>query len=250
MTEALRRAWAWAPLLMLGLAWEGVSHAGIVSAYALPPLSSVLSAWWALLIDPTFWPHVLASLSRSVSGLGLALVFGIALGVALAWWRWVDALLGPVVQLFYPLPKSALIPLTIIWFGIGDRSKVFLIFLGCLLPIATATYNGVRGVDRNLLWSASSLGAGRWSVILDVGVMGAVPDMLAGIRTALALSFVLLVSSELLISNEGLGFLIRSYGDGSQYPQMFACSLTVMAMGFMADQGFRRLAAHLLRWRG
>ncbi|MGX9963510.1 ABC transporter permease [Roseomonas sp. F4] len=250
MGSIARTAWTYTPLLLLGLLWEGISRAGVVSAYALPPLTTVLAAWWALLVDPTFYPHVLASLNRSISGLALALVLGVALGVSLAWWRGVNAVLGPIVQMFYPLPKSALIPLTIIWFGIGDRSKIFLISLGCLLPIATATFNGVRGIDRNLIWSAASLGAGRWAMIRDVAFMGAVPDILAGLRTAIALSFVLLVSSELLISNEGLGFLIRTYGDGSQYPQMFACSMTVMAIGFAADQGFRRISAHLLRWRG
>ncbi len=250
MASALRPVWLYTPLLLLALLWEGISRAGVVSAYALPPLTNVLAAWWSLLVDPSFWPHVFASLGRGAAGLAIALVVGVVLGVSLAWSRAVNMLLGPVVQMFYPLPKSALIPLTIIWFGIGDESKIFLIFLGCLLPIATATYNGVRGVDRNLLWSAASLGAGRWSLIRDVAFMGAVPDILAGLRTALAMTFVLLVSSELLISNEGLGFLIRSYGDGSQYPQMFACSMTVMAMGFAADQAFRRLAAWLLRWRG
>jgi ABC-type nitrate/sulfonate/bicarbonate transport system permease component len=250
MPSALRPVVTYLPLLLLALLWEGISRSGVVSAYALPPLSGVLVAWWELLTDGSFYTHVFASLGRGAAGLALALVLGVALGVSLAWWRWLNALLGPVVQMFYPLPKSALIPLTIIWFGIGDASKVFLIFLGCLLPIATATFNGVRGVDRNLFWSAASLGAGRWSLLRDVAFMGAVPDLLAGLRTALALSFVLLVSSELLISNEGLGFLIRTYGDGSQYPQMFASSMTVMAIGFAADQGFRRLSAWLLRWRG
>lgn len=249
MPSALRLGWTYTPLLLLALLWEGISRGGLVSAYALPPFSNVLAAWWALLVDPTFYPHVFASLGRASAGLVIALVVGIGLGVTLAWSRLANALLGPIVQLFYPLPKSALIPLTIIWFGIGDESKVFLIFLGCLLPITTATFNGVRGVDRNLLWSASSLGASRWALIRDVAFMGAVPDMLAGLRTALAMAFVLLVSSELLISNEGLGFLIRSYGDGSQYPEMFACSMTVMAIGFTADRLFQRIAAHLLRWR-
>ncbi|MCC7275963.1 MAG: ABC transporter permease subunit, partial [Alphaproteobacteria bacterium] len=122
-------------------------------------------------------------------------------------------------------------------------------FLGCLLPIVISTYNGVRGVDRGLLWSAASLGAGRWTIMRDVAFMGAVPDILAGARAALALCFVLLISSELLISSGGLGYLIRLLGDGSQYPAMFAVILTVVALGFTADRSFQMLSRRILRWR-
>lgn len=241
--------WDYTPLLMLALAWEITSRSGAISTYALPALSTVLSAWWTLLFDPDYYYNVSASLARGAVGLSAAVAIGITLGTALATFKWVNLTIGPIVQLFYPMPKTALIPLTIIWFGIGSGSKVFLIFLGCLLPMTTATFNGVKGVERMMLWSAASLGASRWKQLWDISFRGAVPDILAGGRTALALAFVLLVTSELLMSNEGVGYLIRLYGDGSQYPQMFACSLTVMALGFTADVVYRAFTRRLLRWR-
>jgi ABC-type nitrate/sulfonate/bicarbonate transport system permease component len=249
MPRYLVTAWSYVPLLILALAWEAISRSGLVSQYALPALTRVLSAWWGLLADPDYYFNIAASLSRGAAGLGMALIVGTTLGTAMASSRWTRLMIGPIVQLFYPMPKSALIPLTIIWFGIGSTSKIFLIFLACLLPITTATFNGVRGVDRTLLWSAASLGASRWSQIRDVAFMAAVPDILAGVQTAIALAFVLLVTSELMMSNEGLGFLIRLYGDGSQYPQMFAVSLTVMVLGFSANRGFRSFSDWVLRWR-
>ena len=249
MPSALRKIWTYVPLLLLACAWEAISRSGMVSVYALPPLTTVLMAWWGLLNDPSFYVHVGASLWRGAVGLVLALVVGVALGTSLAWSRAVQASLGPIVQIFYPMPKAALIPLTILWFGIGDASKVFLVFLGCLLPITTSTFNGVRGVRRTLLWSAASLGASSMLQKSEIALMAAVPDLLAGFRTALALAFVLLVASELLMSNEGFGYLIRLYGDSSQYPLMFATSLTVMVLGFTADQMFQRWTARVLRWR-
>jgi NitT/TauT family transport system permease protein len=253
MVPAMRKFSAgifrYVPLLLLAVAWELLSRCGVVSSYALPPLTTILVAWAQLLGDPDYFWNVGASLARASIGLGLAVGFGIVLGTAMASLRWMNILVSPIVELFYPMPKTALIPLTIIWFGIGDGSKVFLIFIGCLLPIAVATFNGVRGVERTLMWSAASLGAPRWKIIRDVAFRGAVPDVLAGGRTALALAFVLLVSSELLMSNEGLGYLIRIFGDGSQYPKMFACSLSVMLFGFMADQAYQTLSRSLLRWR-
>ena len=249
MPRVLVAAWSYVPLLILAAAWELTSRSGIVSQYALPALTTVVAAWWGLLHDPDYYFNMFASLARGAAGLGLALAVGMTLGTAMAWSRWTRLLVAPIVQLFYPMPKSALIPLTIIWFGIGSSSKIFLIFLACLLPIITATFNGVKGVEKTLLWSAASLGASRWSQIRDVSFMAAVPDILAGVQTAIALAFVLLVTSELMMSNEGLGFLIRLYGDGSQYPQMFAVSLTVMILGFSANRGFRAFSDWVLRWR-
>lgn len=246
----LEVAWRYTPLALVALTWEAVSQAGIVSPYALPPFSEVLTAWWNLLQSPSYYYNVGMSLWRGAVGFGAALLAGLSLGVLMAWFRWADNAVGPVVQIFYPMPKTALIPLTILWFGIGHMSKIFLIFLGCLLPILLSTYNGVRGADRTLLWSAYSLGAGRTTVMWDVGLRSAVPDILAGLRTALALAFVLLISSELVIANEGLGYLIRLMGDGSLYPEMFAVIFTVMLLGFTADRAFLAFTRWMLRWRG
>lgn len=243
-------AWRYTPLVLLALVWEAFSRAGLVSAYALPPFSEVVLAWWKLLHTPSYYSNTGMSLWRGAVGFGSAIVCGLTLGVLMAWFRWANLLVGPIVQIFYPMPKTALIPLTILWFGIGHMSKIFLIFLGCLLPILLSTYNGVRGADRTLLWSAYSLGAGRTGVMWDVGLRSAVPDILAGVRTALALGFVLLISSELVIANEGLGYMIRLMGDGSLYPEMFAVIFTVMLLGFTADRAFLAFTRWMLRWRG
>jgi len=239
----------YSPLLILALLWEFCSRTGIVSEYALPPLSEILGSFRWLVLETPFFMHAGMSLARAGSGLLLAIVFGMSMGTLMASFRVVNATVGPIVQTLYPMPKSALIPLTIMWFGLGHSSKVFLIFLGCLLPIIIATYNGVKGVDRVLLWSGASLGANRFNRIVDISFMGALPAIMAGLRTSLALAFVLLVSSELVMSNEGLGFLIRMLGDGGLYPAMFAVILTVVAMGFVSDRLIQLLTAWVLRWR-
>lgn len=240
----------YAPLLILAAAWELVSRQGLISAYALPPLSTVLGAELQLLQDPDYYRNGLMSLSRAFTGLGLAVVIGIVIGTLMASIRVVEVVVGPIIQLFYPMPKSALIPVTILWFGLGNPSKIFLIFIGCLLPVTLSTFNGVRGVDRVMLWSAASLGASRVQVMRDVAFAGAIPAILAGSRTALALAFTLLVSAELVIANDGFGYLIRVYGDSSQYPKMFAVILSVVTLGFCADRLYQVLNRRLLRWRG
>ena len=154
----------------------------------------------------------------------------------MATWRPLDLMAGPLVELFYPMPKSALIPVTALWLGFGDGSKILLIFLGCMLPVTLGGYNGARGADRVLLWSARSMGASRLRTLLDVVLPSALPELANGVRTALALSFILLVSSELIAARQGLGFLIGSLGADGSYEAMFAVVLTVAALGFLADR--------------
>src|SRR5262245_34997635 len=130
------------PLVLLALIWEIAPRVGLVSALALPPLSAVLGAWVDLIRDGELISNGASSLYRAGAGLALAIVAGTALGVFMAWWRPVNALLSPLVELFYPMPKSALIPVTVLWLGFGDCSKILLIFLGCRLPVTLGAFNG------------------------------------------------------------------------------------------------------------
>jgi NitT/TauT family transport system permease protein len=134
------KAWLirWSPLALLALAWEAAPRLGLVSAQSLPPLSLVLAALWQLTKDGDLASNGLQSLWRLASGLGLAVLIGVPLGAAMAMWRPVRIVVSPVARALYPLPKSALIPVLLLWLGLGNSSKITLIFLGCLLPAAGA----------------------------------------------------------------------------------------------------------------
>jgi NitT/TauT family transport system permease protein len=147
------------------------------------------------------------------------------------------------------MPKSALIPLTIMWIGIGDPSKATLIFIGCLLPIVMSAFNAARGVDDVLLWSARGMGATEREVLWEVVVPASLPEILSGIRISLALSFILMVAGELIIGNDGIGYLISLLGEAGDYAGMFAGVITISAVGFMADRGYVALTRRLLIWR-
>jgi NitT/TauT family transport system permease protein len=235
-------------LLLLGL-WEAVSRLGLVSTQMLPPFSDVVTAFVGLVGDGDLQVNAIASLRRAALGFVLAVAVGTALGAGMALLPRFRLVVNPLVQIFYPLPKSALIPLVLIWFGLGDSSKTFLIFLGCLLPIILGTYNGLTGIDPLLVWSARSLGARPAAIVAGVMLPAAMPQILTGLRTAVAFAFLLMVTSELLIARDGLGYLIGRLGDSGVYPAMFAVILTVTVLGFAADRGFMMLTNHLLRWR-
>ena len=237
------------PLLLLALAWEAAARLNVVDTLALPPLSKVAVAWVDLMRDGELIDNGVSSLYRALMGLLLAVVVGGGLGLCMARWRLFDVFVNPLVELFYPLPKSALIPVTVLWLGFGDGSKILLIFLGCMIPVTIGAYNGARGSDHALVWSARSMGAGRLRMMWDVVLPSALPELLNGIRTALALAFILLVSSELIVSQKGFGYLIGYLGSTGAYEGMCAVVLTVAFLGFAADRLYQLLMQWLLQWR-
>src|SRR5262245_18156370 len=164
----MKTLWRYLPLLLLAILWEGMARLELVSPLALPPLSAVIASWFELIRSGELITNGASSLYRAAVGLALSIVVGTMLGIVMAWWRPVNALLSPIVEVFYPMPKSALIPVTVLWLGFGDGSKILLIFLGCMLPITIGAFNGARSSDQALVWSARSMGAGRLRVLRDV----------------------------------------------------------------------------------
>jgi NitT/TauT family transport system permease protein len=249
MQTVMQASFRYLPLVLLAVAWEAIARLNLVDSSALPPLSKVGLAWIDLMQGGELVNNGAASLYRGSVGLLLAVLGGGGLGLCMARWRLLDVFVNPLVELFYPLPKSALIPVTVLWLGFGDGSKILLIFLGCMIPVTIGAYNGARGSDHALVWSARSMGANRLRMMWDVVVPSALPELLNGIRTALALAFILLVSSELIVSQQGFGYLIGYLGSTGSYEGMYAVVLTVAFLGFAADRIYQLFIQWLLRWR-
>jgi ABC-type nitrate/sulfonate/bicarbonate transport system permease component len=239
----------YSPLLLLAIAWELAARLELVSSSALPPLSDVVMAWIDMIKDGELIGNGASSLYRAGAGLALSIAIGSVLGIVMAWWKPANVLLAPLVEIFYPLPKSALIPVTVIWLGFGDGSKILLIFLGCMLPVTVGAFNGARSSEQVLVWSARSMGANKLRMLWDVVVPSAMPELLNGIRTALALSFILLVSSELIVAQKGFGYLIGNLGAIGSYDAMYAVVLTVAFLGFAADRIYLLILKRTLAWR-
>src|SRR6185437_8403293 len=135
------------------LAWEVVTRTGLVPESLLPPLDKVGEAWYGLAAGGDLWVNGVSSISRGAAGLAMAIVLGSLVGVLIAWYQPVRVVVNPIVQFFYPMPKSALIPVMVLWLGFGDMSKVVLIFVGAMLPVTLSAFNGARGTDQVLIWS-------------------------------------------------------------------------------------------------
>jgi len=229
--------------------WQLVSSAGLINPEILPPLGAVLTAWFTIILSGELLYQAAFSLLNLGVGFVLGTGVGVLVGLLMAWYPVVNATAGTIIQMTFPIPRSALIPVMILWFGLGAGSKIAAIFSGCLLPVVLSTYNGARGVEETLTWSALSLGATRRQILWEIVLPAAIPDILTGIRGALATAFILMVTSEFLIGQRGLGYLIGFYGDSGLYPPMFAVVFTVAAMGFVADRLFLYIMQRWLRWR-
>lgn len=248
MTAVRQTLWKYTPLFLLAAAWEISTQANIVAPNVLPTLSSVLVTFFAMLKGDLGY-HTMLSLARGAAGLGAAIVVGVSVGILMAWYRPFRRVFKPFIQLFYPLPKSAMIPVAIIWLGLGSVSKIALIFIGSLLPVVVSAYNAARSVDHLLIWSARSAGAREPAILWEIVLPAASGEILNGIRIALGLSFILIVSGEFVFANDGIGFLISFLGEIGNYRGMFAAVLAISLVGFVADRAMVLIGRRLLAWQ-
>jgi ABC-type nitrate/sulfonate/bicarbonate transport system permease component len=199
-------------------------------------------------VSGELWPHVTASLARAIPGFLLGSLLGVALGLLAGVARGLDQLLSPVVFLTYPVPKVVMLPVLMLWFGIGDASKVLVIALACFYPTFINAYAGARGTPTRLVWSALNMGAGRGRIFWRVVVPGALPMIFAGLRVSLALSFILLFSTEMIAARSGLGFLIRQAEAGLRFDLMYVAIVATAILGYASDRVLAVARRHVLSW--
>lgn len=238
---------AWISPLLLLIVWEMAVRLNFVDGEFLPPPSQILAATRDFGHDELL-PELVATLFRIAIGLGLAAVIGVLLGSWMALDKRVDAFFYPILGSTYAIPKSAFIPLFILWFGLGFWPIVLVIFIACILPIVVYTYHGVLEVPKLRIWSAESFGVSRADLFWSVQIPAAMPQILIGIRIAIGFAFTVAISAEMIVSTTGLGKLIFSYGEGGVYAAMFAVIAVLLATAFVADLLFQRFANHHLRW--
>ena len=234
------------PLLIVFATWQLASQTGALPKSLMPSFVDVMKALADLVRNgEIFYPHTAVSLMRAGLGFAVAVVVGTSLGILMARIRRVQLAIEPILMLIYPVPKPALIPLFMIWLGIGDFSKIAVIALACLVPIVVSSFNGARSVDPMLTWSALARGTSQRQLLWRVVLPSALPQIAAGVRTAIAIAIIVLVSSEFIASEAGLGFLIFSYGGVGAEEAMLAVVLYLAVLGYLLD---RLYVLALRRW--
>jgi ABC-type nitrate/sulfonate/bicarbonate transport system permease component len=251
-----RRLLQLAPLVAVALLWEALVAAGVIPGNRLPPPTRVAAGFLQLLtrgLPPgtSLLGHCAASLRRVAGGVGAATAVAIPLGLLLGRAPRLRDVANPFVELVRPIPPLAWVPLAILWFGIGDLSAVFIIFLGAFFPILLNTVGGVLGIERALVEAAVLLGASRRDLFLKVLAPGATPAIVTGVRVAAGVGWMTLVAAEFtgVKSGYGLGYMIMTARDIQRADLIVAGMLVIGLIGFLMDALIRLVERRLLRWR-
>lgn len=247
---ALRRPWA-APLmfvLVVGF-WQACSSAGLVSPIFLPSPVAIGRALVDLWTSGEMAEHMGISLFRILTGWILGTIAGLAFGVAVGIFNIARAAGLPLVSALFPIPKIALLPLLILWLGIGEISKVATIGLGVFFPTVIAAYAAVDSVPRNLIRMAQSFGLPPRAILTSVILPGALPGILSGFRITASIALMLVVSAEMIGARMGIGAFVLGAGNLMQTDQLLAGVLMLSLLGLSIGWGLSRLEAWLLRWR-
>ncbi|WP_428145455.1 ABC transporter permease [Delftia acidovorans] len=236
------------PGLLLVL-WEAASRLGWLSPETLTAPSQALVAGYGMVADGSLLPHLLASAGRAYSGLLLGVVAGVLLALASGLTRTGEALLDGLVQIKRAVPTLALIPLAIIWLGIGESMKIFLIFTAVLVPVYINTHAALRGIDIGHVELAQTLGVSRAEFIRKVALPGALPGFFVGLRIAVSLCWTALVVLELINTQTGIGYLMNRARDWGQTDVIVVGILIYALLGLLSDAVVRRIEAHVLSYR-
>ena len=234
--------------IVIACIWEVVSRNGIVDAQILPPPSAVFAELWRMTLSAELPADLWASVRRILAGFTIALFISVLIGAVMARSERIEDLLDPNIELIRPVSPLAIYPLALLWFGIGDASKVFLIGLSCSFPIILNTYAGVRAVDRSLIRVARSLGASRLEIFCRIVLKGALPQIFTGVRIAWGIGLIVIIAAEMIGGTSGLGFMVLTAQQTFRVDKVFGGIIVIGVLGFATDQALRALKNRLLPW--
>jgi NitT/TauT family transport system permease protein len=244
----LRAAWHYLPIAIVLLVWQLAVEFDLVDRSFLPSFSETLSALWEMIRNGEIGFNLLVSMYRAFAGLVLGSIIGVAIGLAMATSRRADEFFGPLVATTYSLPKSSLVPLFILWFGIGDVTSILSVVLACLLPVIVSTYHGVQSVPPVVVWSARAMGTPHRLILWRILLPSSLLSIFTGVRIALGFCFVLTISVEMIAAKSGIGKLIFLYGENGAYAYMFGGLLAIVVVAYAADRTLLATMNYFLRW--
>lgn len=226
--------------------WQGAAL--MVRTSYLPPMTEILPIAVRLIASGEIFPDLFSSLARLAVGLSIGLVIGIPLGLISGRHRAVEEFITPLLGAFYPVPKAALMPIMMLWFGAGDLSKVLIIVLTVSLPLVYHAQQGARAVDEKLIWSAQAVGCSNVRRFLVVMLPASLPEILIGAKVAIVIGVIVTITSEMIVRQSGLGNYLFTALDMGQYALTYAVILIVALLGFLLDWLFEIVRRRLTFW--
>jgi ABC-type nitrate/sulfonate/bicarbonate transport system permease component len=228
------------------LAWQ--LYARTLSVGGIPDALSTIRELPAILGDRESLVDILDSIRRMTIGFVVALAISVPLGLFMGRSRIVAALVNPLLMITYPVPKAALMPIIMLWLGVGDASKLLVIVLGVSLPVIYHAYQGARSVEEKMLWSARAMGMSGPARLARIVLPASLPEILVGCRTGIVLALITMITSEMIARQTGAGNILFSALDMAQYETVYAMILVISALGILLDVLFERVRGWLTGW--
>lgn len=225
------------------------ARTGLISNLTMPRPSAVIVTLWNLAVTGLLWKQLAPSLSRLIIGAAIGVTTGITVGTLIGLFSYVRAGLLPLISALFPIPKIALLPLFVIWFGIGEPSKYALIAFGTFTPTVVATFGAVDNVDRTLIRMGQSFGLSWWSIVRNIVLPGAFPGILSGLRVSVAIAIILLVAAEMLGAQYGIGAYILEAGSLYDLNRLFAGVTVLSLLGVLVGWLIGLIERRFLSWR-
>jgi len=244
----LERWRPWIVPVLIVTIWQISAHFGWLSSRILPEPWNVLKATWTLAASGELWTHVKTSTWRALSGFAIGGGLGLLLGLLTGSFRRAETLLDTTLQMIRNIPPLALIPLVILWFGIDETAKLFLVSLGVFFPVYINTFHGIRSVDRGLIEMAQSYGLSGFALYREVILPGALPSILVGVRFSLGLMWVILIVAETISAQAGIGYMTMNAREFLQTDVVLVGILLYALLGKLADWLAKGLERYWLRW--
>lgn len=233
--------------LLLAL-WEIISRLGLVSAYLLPSVVSIVARIFELGLKGDLGYDTLRTVYRAIFAFSMAICIGVSLGITMGKVKPVKWFFDPILSVGFPTPKITFLPIFILWFGLFDRPKIFLATLASSFPIATATYLGTMGVDKYLVWSARNMGTSKRAILAKIILPATLPQILNGMQIGLPVSIIVTIVSEMLMGGGGLGNFIMLSQRFADSTAVFAGLFAISIVGYAEMKGLEQLRAYMLRW--
>jgi len=243
-----RRAGAIASLLVVFVAWEAASRTGVVTPFLLPPLSAVVERVWEDTLSGEVAVNLGLTLYRALTGFAIAGVAGVAIGILMTRRKWVRWFFDPIVSVGFPMPKIAFLPVFMLWLGLYDVSKISMAVFNAIFPVIAATMAAAEGVDRQLLWSARSLGASERQLLREIILPAALPQILTGLQVALPISMIVTIVTEMLMGGQGLGGAMIAASRFADSPGVFAGIVEIAIAGLCVVKAMTLARHRLLAW--
>lgn len=235
------------------LLWWFVTAQGIVSPIRLPTPADTLSAFEQITIEgygnATLLVHIMHSLKLVMIGFSIAVLIGVPLGLAMGASTSIETFVNPAFLFLRPIPPLAWIPLSIVWLGLGDGSKILVIFIGAFVPSVINSYTGARAMSQPLIEAAATLGIGKLRFIFEVLVPGALPMIFTGLRLSLQAAWTTLVAGELIGATFGLGYVLNQAAQDINIPMIVVAMITVAVLGALMTSALSLLETQMMPWR-